>query len=357
MQARLIPVLVCLAAVNTTVLGNQALATEARADDTLVTEVVRIGLLCGSAATGAQCVLGAEQAAAEANALGGIDGTPVELVRAAPTRPWRDFAKQTAELITLPGLVALVGPIDGVEGHLAAQIATRNRIPIVGLFSDLSLTRAFDPWIFRGAPADDLQALHLLQGSLIEPRGKRVLAVLPAERAGRQRLTALEGVCRSLGVDLIALTEGEPLPSERPDVLLLWLDAEPARRYLAAADPALLPPIVAGPFWLDDPTFLLEPPSFAGSIALPLMRSSSAPSPYRALAYDMVRRVLDAVRQVGPEPDRIRAALAEAPVAAGQSGTFSFDERGDRREELRIAIFKHGVPTSQVASPASGGRQ
>ncbi len=352
MQARLIPILICLAAVNTVELADVALADEA-----LAKEVVRIGLLCGSTSTGAQCVRGAEQAAAEANATGGIDGKPVELVRASPAQPWRGFAKQTAELIALPDLVALVGPIDGVEGHLAAQIATRNRIPIVGLFSDISLTRAFDPWIFRGAPADDLQALRLLNGSLIEPRGKTVLAVLPAERAGRQRLAALEGACRSLGVDLIPLTAGEPLPRERADALLLWLDAEPARRYLAQVDPALLPPIVAGPFWLDDPTFLAEPPIFAGSITLPLLRSLSAPSPYRALAYDMVRLVLNAVRQVGTEPDRVRDALAGAPLTTGQSGTFAFDERGDRREELRIAIFKHGVPTSPVANLDSGGRQ
>ncbi len=294
---------------------------------------VRIGVLEGAGPLDRQLAAGAALAAAEINAAGGVEGRPLELFRMAPARPWRQFAGRAAALVFEHDISALIGPSDGAAAHVAAQIATRKRIPLLALSSEGNLTRVADPWIFRGVPDDEEQAGALLEWAFPDPRGKRALIVVPPDRAGRERRAHLEKVCRELGLSVIAALDSEPLPPTEADVLLLWLDPDPALQFLSGRDGEALPEKVLGPLWLEDPRVLERLPAGAPQIAVPSLGRQREGGVGLALGYDMVAAVAEAAAQGGSDPAAIRTALSRGLSFTGRSGTFSFDSHGNRRSE------------------------
>jgi len=312
-------------------------------------DAIVIAVLAASGPSSEALTTGAEKAVEEINAAGGIDGLRLDLVTLAVHGPWRDGADLTARLVFDNRVVGLIGPTDGELAHVAAQIATRKRIPVITLSPEESLTRAMVPWVFRGVPDDGTQARELLQWSFADPRGKSAMLAVPAGRSGRERAAALSKVCGELGVrvteTLIGDRRSEPSIAAA-DVLLLWLDPGPAVELLLELGRHGTPRRVLGSTRLDDAVFVDAVPDWATGLALPLLRgpeSSTAVAPglARALGYDGVRLMAGAMRRQGPEPEAMRAGLATGQLA-GRSGTFSFDPRGNRLGSIEVGVVRNG---------------
>jgi len=325
---------------------------------------VRIGLL-EDALQGGELGAGAAQAVAELNAHGGMGGHPVELLRATPSRPWRDGASLTARLVFQGDIIALVGPVDGTEAHVAAQIATRKRIPLLSLSPEDALTRAYVPWVFRGVPGDAQQARAALGLLFADSTGRSATLAVPAGREGRRRLSSLQEVCDELGVQVrsILAPDGRaPSPWGRTqrramqpaDVLLLWLDPGDAVALLQEIAPEALPSRIAGSTRLDDPSFWAEVPSQADGMVLPLLRErpEGEGSTLRALGYDMVHVLASAAGSGGVSPSALRQDLSSGAQQSGRTGIFRFDERGNRVGEIPLAWVQDGRPVL-VGSPGA----
>lgn len=321
------------------------------AQDTAIT----IGVLAAGGAAGDALAAGAGAAVAQINARDGINGRPLRVVRLPGGRPWSDGARLMARLVFEERPVALIGPSDRASAHVAAQIATRSRIPVITLSPEGSLTRAGDPWVFRAVPDDTEQAYRLLSWALSDPRGKRAALAVPAGANGRERLDALQDACRDLAVEITTVarvadsgtatrSRGPTTPAEPADILLLWLDPEPALAYLRALPRrGARPPIILASTRLDNRQFLAAAPAWAEGMALPLLRASgTSASVEEALGYDLVRLIGAAARRVGAEPALIREELAAASAFAGKSGTFRFDEWGNRRGAVPVGIIRDG---------------
>jgi len=315
---------------------------------------IQIGLLesRGSAVDG--LAAGAAEAVAQLNAEGGINGRSVALVSLPPARPWRDGAGETARLLLASSPVALIGPADRAGAHVAAQIATRWRLPLIVLTPAQSLTRAKDPWIFRGIPDDGEQARALLQWAVSRPEEEQVVLVIPEGKEGRERQTALESACRDLGVTPAAVIRvgnhgagserGIPsLANEPAQILLLWLDADPAVGFLEALAIESSRFSILGSTRLDDRAFLERAGAHAEGLVLPMLRA--------VLGYDMVRAVATAARRAGPQPNRIREELASGFHCDGQSGRFHFDGAGNRVGAILVGTVRGGA---LVASRRNG---
>ena len=344
---------------------------------------IRIGLVEAGGHAAEALAAGAEAAVAEANARGGVDGRPLQLVKLVSPRPWRDGASMMARLIFDEGLAALIGPLDGAAAHVAAQIATRKRIPLITLSPEAALTRAMDPWVFRGVPGDGEQARALLRWSLPDPRGKRAALVVPDGREGRERLASLLEACRDLGLEATTVifagdrrAEAESGASDSTigagassigiaDVLLLWLDPEPALMFLQGLGGGWPPSRILGSMRLDDREYLARVPPWAEGLALPMLRADGVrgragsdrggePDLNVALGYDMLRALAAAARGTGPEPGQIRDGLASGQSLTGRSGTFHFDRRGNRRGRIPIGILRDGrlVPAHSLSISA-----
>jgi ABC-type branched-subunit amino acid transport system substrate-binding protein len=322
-----------------------------------------IGLLAATGPSSESLTAGAERAVNEINAAGGIDGLRLDLVTLAAPGPWRDGAGLTARLVFENRVVGLIGPTDEGSAHVAAQIATRKRIPVITLSPEDSLTKAMVPWVFRGVPDDGTQARALLRWSFADPRGKTAVLAVPEGRSGRERAAALEGACSEVGVQIVQTLVGDR-PSRRgtaaADVLLLWLDPGPAVDRLLAQGRRGTPRRILGSTRLDVPEFVGEAPDWTVGLALPLLRAEAssaviAPGLPHALGYDGVRAMAGAALREGPEPGALRRGLAEGQVR-GRSGTFGFDQRGNRVGPINVGVVRdgrlHRVRRAESAGPA-----
>ena len=299
---------------------------------------------------------GGAGAAAAVNAPGGVGGSRIELLSLQPSRPWREGPSRMARLIYEERIVALVGPTDGASAHVAAQVATRKRIPVLTLSAESSLTRALDPWVFRGLPDDAAQARALLRWALPEPGGARAAAVVPHGRVGRERLAALQEACDDLGVELTQVVRygdgprgageaGAPsLPADL-DALLLWLDPAPALAFSRGLSRDRFPRHLLGSLRLDHPDFLAGAAVHLEGLAVPRLHGApdAGPDLEARLGYDMIRALARAVDRFGPGPAAIRQGLTQLELFDGRSGAFRFDDRGNRRGAIPIHVLRGGA--------------
>jgi len=327
---------------------------------------LRIGLI-GSGASADALAAGARVAVDELNASGGIGGRPLHLVRTAVGHPWRGGAGTVARVVFDDDLVGMIGPQDGATAHTVAQIATRRRIPVVTLSPESSLTRAMDPWVLRGVPDDETQAIAMLRWA---GAGDRLGVAVPEGRAGRERLDSLQRAAAVTGNRIASLLRVDPdgtiAGAGDYDVLLLWLDAAPALELLAALGPRGLPEQILGSTRLDDASFTRALAVDAGpelavlrssldeharALAIPLLRPNSTlkrnarsaePPLAGRLGHDLVYVLAEAARRAGTEPLAIREALHDGSSFAGRSGHFGFDENGNRTGDLRIGWWRRG---------------
>jgi len=299
--------------------------------------------------------------AAALAALADVKDASVTLAMHDPANgPWDGTGTAIARMLDGDSMVALVGATDGATAHIAGQIATRRRIPLFTLSPEDSLTRAFDPWIFRVVPGDEEQARTLLLRFV--PRGPnpaRAIVVVPSGRGGRERLASLRRACAAANVEISAVlhTEDGHLPTTGPpvsDLMLLWLDAGPARTALNRLQPDLAPARLLGSTRLDDPHFLEQLPTWIeGRLAVPLIRTADetvrdGESVTTAVTHDLVRAIARATAN-GAEAAGVRETLASTGVPGLRSETFGFDERGNRVGRIPIGLLSRGrlIPASE----------
>ena len=133
--------------------------------DTLQVNEIRIGLFAPTEdhPVGESMTRGVQLAVEQANAGGGYRGIPFKIVQRWSGNPWGDGAKDLINLAYRDSVLAIIGSIDGTATHLAEQIATKARIPLLApVSSDPTLTYIRLPWIYRLPPEDELQIRELI---------------------------------------------------------------------------------------------------------------------------------------------------------------------------------------------------
>lgn len=305
-------------------------------------EPLRVGVL-GDGGLSEAAARGAARAADEINRAGGVGGRELRLFRMPPSKdPWMDGAASLARFAYSNGLDAMIGP-DGRElSHLAAQIATKKRIPLISLSAGDALTRVMDPWIFRGVPDDRVQAAAVLEWAAPRP-AERVLLVVPAGRDGPERLSALKRACSSAGVPVAAVLRYEPAgkrdgsPGARPlpgaGLVLVWLDREPALSFLRERRRELRGRRLFGSLRLDAAAARRLLPR-GTRLALPVLGGEELGED---LGYDMIRALAEAAGRRGSSAEGIRDGLLDGVSLRGRSGKFRFDGYGNREGEVPVS--------------------
>jgi ABC-type branched-subunit amino acid transport system substrate-binding protein len=312
---------------------------------------LRIGLMASEGVAGEGLATGARAAIGEINAAGGIAGRPLELQRLAAGSPWRDGASRLAQLATADDLIALVGADDGAMAHVAAQLASRRRIPYLSASAEVSLTRAGVPWVLRGVPSDRAQAETLLAAFGDGRAPLRAVLVVPAGREGRERLVGLREACTAQQVRIVAERSGGPM-SDLPaaDVVLVWLDAEDAVEALRTLDAAPTPALL-GSHRLLESAVLQVAAEQGHALLLPALGSARRTSLSERLGYDLIRRVAEAARTAGITPEALRDALLADPEFVGRTGAMRFDAAGNRLTEMEaVALPASGTGIADVSS-------
>ncbi len=344
-----------------------ALAAGAATAVSAAPDPVRIGVLFrpdeadGTGSPGRAAVLAAEQV----HAGGSSGAAAVELIPLAAPPPWQGAAGALARLIFDHRLSVLLGASDSETAHVAAQVATRARIPFVTTSPDRTLTRAGDPWIFQGLPDDEAQARALVAWAASAPVSRADL-VVPAGRPGRGITAALRAATEAAGIAVgrIAEMPGDAgqLPTSAcaglaqgdPDrIVLIWTDVAPAARFLACLREAGGRQLVLGHLGLHHPRLLGAGPQVEGLI-LPGFDGCCEEGAPAAVVRDIVHAVARAAVQAGPDPRALRGALSEGTPFAGATGDFSFDASGRRDVTMTVGTVTQGrwVPLPRDPKPS-----
>lgn len=340
---------------------------------------VRIGLVIPGegplAEVGAAVRRGAEVAVRQANAAGGYDGRPIELRVVTEEGLWGQGLGKVVSLSFDDPVLAVIGGLDGRSGHLIQQVITKARIPFVTPWAtDFTLSRAMVPWFFQAVPDDRQQAAAIIGDAMGGARAgatrgvgtdatrgaaSEVVVLADTSYDSRYFATAIRRAAASADAPVRFLrpervlgpepgvgevlqpgrgetAHGSSGPASRATVVLA-VDPATASRVLDRLRRLPTPPRVYAPTRLATPPVAAA--NYPGPLLVPLPAGTrldpddlSLPA---ALAGDAVRALIAAIRVAGPDPWRIRDALADGSLT-GATGGLTFEPSGRRGGELRL---------------------
>jgi len=150
---------------------------------------IRIGLFLPADSQndlGQSLINAANLAIDEINVNGGYDGIPYRLINRWSTDPWGAGSKEMIRLVYQDSVIAVVGSVDGDATHIAEQIATKTRLPLLSPISaDPTLTYIRIPWIFRLPPDYRAQVEVLINHRFKSERMKKIGLITENTHDGR----------------------------------------------------------------------------------------------------------------------------------------------------------------------------
>jgi len=312
----------------------------------------------------------AELAIEDVNRQGGYQGKPFRLVARWSDNPWTGGAAKLTQLVYTDNVWALLGGIDSASTHLAEQVTTKARLPLVcAASSDRTIHSAIVPWIFSLLPGNQVQA-PLLTAELARRVGDQPFVVIAGEDHDSRSFLAEWN--RSLAkVELaprfqFVYRPGDPASDEQvrracaADVAAAVLIADagssahlvrelrqagfqgtilggPAtgrRRCLDEAGPAAEQVICP---------LLVEPGAGWAAFEPRFRQGSRRQADFAAAAtYDAVQLLAAAVRKAGLNRARIGDALRELSPWDGVAGTVRWDTLGGNTRPARLGVISAG---------------
>ena len=320
------------------------------------TDLLRIGLLLPDSSA-QEARYGAEFAVEEANRHGGIRGRNIELLTRSMEGPWGQGSKEAVDLVFEEKVWAILGTHEGRNAHLVEQVIAKTQILFVSAWAaDPTLSQAFVPWYFSCVPNSDRQAEALVglirekpfqRWALVGERDydSRIAAEALQRKAGKidaKNLTRIyfEGPkdmgrileeIRKTKSQAILLLGNPPLSTqlirhlrsngqEQPVYGTLSLLGEKAFAKSTPNDLRAAYALSSG-FWK-----VSDKPSFFAGFRKKFGRNPGAMAVY---AYDGARLLLQAIRESGPDREKLRQAMTEMRFE-GLTGTIRFDDKGNR---------------------------
>jgi branched-chain amino acid transport system substrate-binding protein len=323
------------------------------------------------AQVGKQFAEGAQLAADEANAKGGIKGRKVVIRVEDDKGDPKEAATVAQKFASDDKVLAILGHYSSSACFAAIPIYTRARLAtITPSASHTELTKQGGKYMFRMWSPISVYAPDLAQYT-VKKLGKKSVGVIyvqndwgiqtkdyfvkELERLGA-RVAALE-VVYDKDTDFKAqLTK---VKAANPDALaILTYYTTGALLTLQARNLGIGAPLVATGTLYEDKFIELAGKGNAEGLAIntefnaddpaPVVRNFVAmyqklhpgekPEPYHATTYDAARMILAAIEKAGTDRDAIRDALAATRTFAGVTGTFSFNEQREREAKDQVYL-------------------
>ena len=335
-----------------------------------------VGPLTGPAAPyGLSCRQGIELALADAMSAERSGGSAYRFELAAEDDAGDEVRAGNAavKLVSDPQVAAVLGAINSASTHVVAKVTMLAGVPqITSVSTDPALTRLNNRWFFRNL-ADDVVQGAALARYFFDSRGlKRVALVHDDNRYGKGGAKIVETEAAQRGTPVVLLRQfargttdftalAEAIAAARPDGLIVWgLFGEAAGICKAVAAKGLKV-VVAGGDGLVSPSFLKEAGTAAEGVVVtypfdpargdPLTRSfverfraayGQEPDSFAAHSYDAASTVATVIKQVGPDRNRVREALASIRSENGVAGTGGFDVFGNAITPVQLAVVENG---------------
>ena len=302
----------------------------------------------------------AEYAILQANSSGNYGDHRFSLAVRYAEGFWGAGSKESVSLVYEDQVCAIIGALDGRNGHLAEQVATKSHLSYIETFAtEPTLSQAFVPWFKRVVPNDNQQAEILLDQ--IERDGGGRICILTLEsydtRFAERSLTkaAARGNGRSpqilsldtTGYDREALVR--QITDRDPDCLVIPFDASFMGDLLASLRTARPSMKIYGTLhfamgaepkgpWQDYEGVCMVYPRLPGDPPAELADIRSA------YLTDAFRLVMHAAYRTGTQREAISDFISETPYSGGITGSISFDELGNRQDACTLIRIQNGKP-------------
>lgn len=324
---------------------------------------------------------GAQLAVDEINALGGLFGTPIELVSLLNIEASLSLSTQTTEdMILKDRVIALIGPNRSSHAVEVGPIAQRYKVPMVTTTATNPNVTKVGDFVFMASFTDSFQ------GAVMAQFAKSELGMTAAAVLTRRGDLYTEGISEffasnfsKLGGDIVANAsyEGDPsdfteqltsIAAAKPDALftsgfvqdivLITQQARAMPLQNASGEPTIF---LGADSWdsellFDNENAEVEGNFFSGHFSPdtdePTARAfvdtyesiyESTPTGGVAVSYDAVKLLFEAIKRADSlEPDKIRQQLAATENYIGATTIASYDENRHPTKSAVIFTIKNG---------------
>jgi ABC-type branched-subunit amino acid transport system substrate-binding protein len=261
-------------------------------------------------------------------------------------------SKQSVSLVYDDEVMAMVGWLDGRNGHLAEQVAAKSHlIYLETRATDPTLSQAYVPWFFRLVPSDDQQARTLLE--LIRKEGGGRLAILTREDYDTRY--AVQSLIKEAAIHVGNAPLLLPVPPEgcdQEEILGQLQNEEIKHLVVPVFSPAVYELLLRGSkeipalgiygtlaFTTGLENSTLDPGSLPGLKRIHTYRGGEL-VPGSSLSSSYVRDgmlvLITAIEEAGGDRALLKTYLTNLTGFRGSTGPVSFDEMGNRTGDLQI---------------------
>jgi branched-chain amino acid transport system substrate-binding protein len=342
-------------------------------------EPVKIGLLITDARSSA-AQHAAEMATRKANASGGFNGRPFQLVVRTMEGPWGTGSKQAVDLIFEEEVVALLGSCDGRNAHLVEQACAKARVVFVSAWaSDPTLSQAFVPWFFNCVPNDNQQAEKLIDAVYNKSKFSNVAVISDNGYDAKLSLQSFIKITGSKGKKTPLVLSYDDSEKDFSNLLEKILKAQTGCVVLFGQPTATLKlvnliqqrkmklPVFVSLSGLDERE--LQENSLGGYEGADLItpghwfspkgiafrkeyqgKFGRLPGAGAAYVYDGTSLMIEAIKRAGSlEREAIQKSLTQIRYE-GITGIIQFDDKGNRKGSCKLMVIKDGVPVEVKGS-------
>jgi len=312
----------------------------------------------------------AELALKEANQSGGYQGREFRLVVRTAEGFWGAGSKESVSLVYEDRVRAIVGSLDGRNGHLAEQVATKSHLAYVETWAtEPTLSQAFVPWFTRLVPNDTQQAEAL--ASVIQKQGGGSTAMLysPDDYDCRYAVKSLQKALAKKDISAMEIPAGPG--SEATELARTIRDAgiqhlvlpyssaltEQLAALLQSGNPAphlygtlhMLMDLEAQSLSLNnyEGAILVASPHahiLSGQLFMKAWYEEygNKPTQRQVYVYDAFITVVEAIRKAGLLREDISQCLLESDFTGLASGPVSYDALGNRQNAVSLVKVENG---------------
>lgn len=307
-------------------------------------------------------IAAAELAIDEANKAGGYQKQEFKLVIRTAEGSWGAGSKESVNLVYEDQVHAIIGSLDGRNGHLAEQVAAKSHLSYIETYAtEPSLSQAFVPWFMRVVPNDNQQASSIIDQ--IQMEGGTSIGILSMEnydtRYAVKSLTKVmaqkfgksplvieldsSNIQKDDIIDLI-LTSGLdhlviPFNANFVQDLIVTLKDKRPELNIYGTLHFTMGVEKRGSDWNAYEGVFMLAPHFDRTKQDILHDSRSA------YLYDAVNMVLMAIQEVGTDREAIKDYLSKTVHSNAITGSISFDELGNRKNAAVMLRIQSGVPS------------
>ena len=317
-----------------------------------------------------------------ANANGGIERRPIQLMTAWSQDPWGSGVKDVTRLVYDQKVWALAGAPDGAAVHLVEQVVAKARLVFVSCVStDTTANLANVPWIFSCAPSDDAQARVLSRA--IADSSQRLVVISCSDHDSRQFASRLMAALNRAGrfpAHHLTFSPGrhdfasilQTVKQSSPDSVVIVAGPDDSARMLKSLKESDSSVRVFGGPAMGHRQFIHAAGETAEDVRFPLIwhpighgpearafagefqqRFGHAPDYTAAYTYDGLGILVEAMREAGFDRERIRDAVRAQSGWGGVTGALTWDDTGQNIGTVRIGTIDDGNAVPVESIPAS----